>query len=179
VICRCCTALLYGTAARLLVDTNMVSDLGALGGTRTPNLLIRRNSTVPGPARQYGSAPCGRVTNWPRLLNRIEAITALTLAERLLSAHSADSPCAIARRGGAERCLIASSGSRSPWPWPSSQQCCGHLLPSRLRTRHLSGEYGLTARLVPFTVDGLILAASMPWPAPGPPWRASGRDRSR
>ncbi len=38
----CRTLLLYGTAARLPVDTNMVSDLSALGGARTPNLLIRR-----------------------------------------------------------------------------------------------------------------------------------------
>jgi len=37
-----------------------------------------------------------RVTGWPRLLNRNEAITALTLAEWLLSGHSADAPCAVA-----------------------------------------------------------------------------------
>jgi hypothetical protein len=36
-----CTSLLYGTSTRLLVDTNKASDLGALGGTRTPSLLIR------------------------------------------------------------------------------------------------------------------------------------------
>jgi hypothetical protein len=40
---RCCTPVLYGTFRRLLVGTNMPSDLGALGGTRTPNLLIRRD----------------------------------------------------------------------------------------------------------------------------------------
>jgi hypothetical protein len=34
--CRRCTLPLYGTARRLLVDTNKASDLGALGGTRTP-----------------------------------------------------------------------------------------------------------------------------------------------
>jgi hypothetical protein len=39
-----------------------------------------------------------RVDGWPRLLNRNEAITALTLAEWLLSGHSADSPCAVAWR---------------------------------------------------------------------------------
>jgi hypothetical protein len=40
---RCCTPLLYGIVRRLLVDTSKASDLGALGGTRTPNLLIRRS----------------------------------------------------------------------------------------------------------------------------------------
>jgi len=39
-----------------------------------------------------------RVTGWPRLLNRNEAITALTLAERLLSRHGADAPCLAASR---------------------------------------------------------------------------------
>lgn len=34
-------------------------------------------------------------------------------------------------------------------------------LPARLRTDHHHGKTGLTARLLPFTVDGLILAASM------------------
>jgi hypothetical protein len=34
-----------------------------------------------------------RVTGWPRLLTRNEAITALTLAEWLLSGRSADAPC--------------------------------------------------------------------------------------
>jgi hypothetical protein len=39
----CCTSLLYGTFRRLVVDTSKPPDLGALGGTRTPNLLIRRD----------------------------------------------------------------------------------------------------------------------------------------
>jgi hypothetical protein len=34
-----------------------------------------------------------RVTGWPRLLTWNEAITALTLAEWLLSERSADAPC--------------------------------------------------------------------------------------
>jgi hypothetical protein len=46
-ISRCCTPLLYGTARRLPVDTSMASDLGALGGTRTPNLLIRSQMLCP------------------------------------------------------------------------------------------------------------------------------------
>jgi hypothetical protein len=45
--CGCCTPLLYGTFRRLLVDTSMPSDLGALGGTRTPNLLIRSQMLYP------------------------------------------------------------------------------------------------------------------------------------
>ena len=36
-----------------------------------------------------------------------------------------------------------------------------HLLAARLRTGAVAGESGATARLAPFTVDGLILAASM------------------
>jgi hypothetical protein len=46
-ICRCCMPLLYGIARRLLVDTSKASDLGALGGTRTPNLLIRSQMLYP------------------------------------------------------------------------------------------------------------------------------------
>lgn len=39
-----------------------------------------------------------RVTGRSRLLDRNEAITALVLAEWLLSGHSADAPCAVAWR---------------------------------------------------------------------------------
>ena len=39
-----------------------------------------------------------RVTGWPRLLTGNEAITALTLAERLLSGRRADAPCVAAWR---------------------------------------------------------------------------------
>ena len=39
-----------------------------------------------------------RVAGWPRLLTRNEAITALTLAEWLLSGRSADAPCVAAWR---------------------------------------------------------------------------------
>ncbi len=42
-----CTLLLYGACRRLLVDTSKPSDLGALGGTRTPNLLIRSQMLYP------------------------------------------------------------------------------------------------------------------------------------
>ena len=45
--CRCCITLLYCTVKRLLVNTSMPSDLGALGGTRTPNLLIRSQMLYP------------------------------------------------------------------------------------------------------------------------------------
>src|SRR5215472_12040964 len=44
---RCCTALLYGTLTALLVLSNKPSDLGALGGTRTPSLLIRSQMLYP------------------------------------------------------------------------------------------------------------------------------------
>jgi hypothetical protein len=42
--------------------------------------------------------PLWCVTGWSRLLNRNEAITALTLAEWLLSERSANAPCAVAWR---------------------------------------------------------------------------------
>jgi hypothetical protein len=45
--CRCCITLLYGTDRPLLVGTSKASDLGALGGTRTPNLLIRSQMLYP------------------------------------------------------------------------------------------------------------------------------------
>jgi hypothetical protein len=40
--CRCCTSLLYKTAGVSCGLEYTAPDLGALGGTRTPNLLIRR-----------------------------------------------------------------------------------------------------------------------------------------
>jgi hypothetical protein len=43
----CCIWLLYGTPWRLLDDSAKPSDLGALGGTRTPNLLIRSQMLYP------------------------------------------------------------------------------------------------------------------------------------
>jgi len=39
---RCCTSLLYAACKRPVPRWEPAADLGALGGTRTPNLLIRR-----------------------------------------------------------------------------------------------------------------------------------------
>jgi hypothetical protein len=44
---RCCTSRLYSACGWLLVDTSNPSGLGALGGTRTPNLLIRSQMLYP------------------------------------------------------------------------------------------------------------------------------------
>jgi hypothetical protein len=58
----CCTSLLYTRSKRPVPRSEPASDLGALGGTRTPNLLIRSqmlyplsyersSSSIPRPAR--------------------------------------------------------------------------------------------------------------------------------
>jgi len=39
---RCCALLLYAVYERTDPRSEPAADLGALGGTRTPNLLIRR-----------------------------------------------------------------------------------------------------------------------------------------
>jgi hypothetical protein len=41
--CRCCTPLLYEACKRPVPRSQPASELGALGGTRTPNLLIRKS----------------------------------------------------------------------------------------------------------------------------------------
>jgi hypothetical protein len=45
--CRCCTPLLYGACQRPVPRSEPASELGALGGTRTPNLLIRSQMLYP------------------------------------------------------------------------------------------------------------------------------------
>jgi hypothetical protein len=44
---RCCTSLLYGTRKRPVPSLEPACELGALGGTRTPNLLIRSQMLYP------------------------------------------------------------------------------------------------------------------------------------
>ena len=44
---RCCTLLLYVARKRPVPRSEPGSDLGALGGTRTPNLLIRSQMLYP------------------------------------------------------------------------------------------------------------------------------------
>jgi hypothetical protein len=39
---RCCISLLYVTCEMPVLSSDPACELGALGGTRTPNLLIRR-----------------------------------------------------------------------------------------------------------------------------------------
>jgi hypothetical protein len=43
----CCTSLLYRACKRPIPGSEPASDLGALGGTRTPNLLIRSQMLYP------------------------------------------------------------------------------------------------------------------------------------
>jgi hypothetical protein len=45
--CRCCTPLLYRPCKRPVLRSEPASDLGALGGTRTPSLLIRSQMLYP------------------------------------------------------------------------------------------------------------------------------------
>ena len=44
---RCCTLLLYAVYERPDPRSEPAADLGALGGTRTPNLLIRSQMLYP------------------------------------------------------------------------------------------------------------------------------------
>ncbi len=44
---RCCIPLLYVACKRPVLRSEPASDLGALGGTRTPNLLIRSQMLYP------------------------------------------------------------------------------------------------------------------------------------
>ena len=44
---RCCTSLLYAACERPIPRSEPAVDLGALGGTRTPNLLIRSQMLYP------------------------------------------------------------------------------------------------------------------------------------
>jgi hypothetical protein len=43
---RCCTSLLYAACRRLVPRSEPAAELGALGGTRTPSLLIRRSRHI-------------------------------------------------------------------------------------------------------------------------------------
>ena len=52
----CCTALLYGASRRPVPNPDPACDLGALGGTRTPNLLIRSQMLYP---LSYERSPLG------------------------------------------------------------------------------------------------------------------------
>ena len=45
--CRCCISLLYGARKRPVPSLEPAAELGALGGTRTPNLLIRSQMLYP------------------------------------------------------------------------------------------------------------------------------------
>jgi hypothetical protein len=72
-----------------------------------------------------------RVTGWPRLLTRNEAITALVLAERLLAGHGDDDPFVAAGRscpddGPAHQDHYGSGRGRR------RRRGGGHLQPSRL-----------------------------------------------
>ena len=44
---RCCTSLLYAARERPVPRSEPAAELGALGGTRTPNLLIRSQMLYP------------------------------------------------------------------------------------------------------------------------------------
>jgi hypothetical protein len=44
---RCCTLLLYAACKRPVPRSEPAAELGALGGTRTPNLLIRSQMLYP------------------------------------------------------------------------------------------------------------------------------------
>ena len=59
---RCCTSLLYALRERLVARSEPAADLGALGGTRTPNLLIRSQMLYP---LSYERSPCSILHSMP------------------------------------------------------------------------------------------------------------------
>jgi hypothetical protein len=64
---RCCTSLLYAARRRPVPRSEPAAELGALGGTRTPNLLIRSQMLYP---LSYERSHCSisRPARWLRLV---------------------------------------------------------------------------------------------------------------
>lgn len=99
-------------------------------------------------------------SHWPRFFDRNQAITALTINGLLESGRQSDAP--VVRRSGRswhvrpahhgyDRVAVATVAAVAA--------VITYRHAYELVSTH--GESGVTARLMPFTVDGLILAASM------------------
>ena len=100
------------------------------------------------------------VTGWPRLLTRNDASTALWRAGRLLAGHGDDDPfVACVRSWAMADRLIRLTTAVAVAAVAAVAAVISYRHAYELVRSH--GESGLTARLVPFTVDGLIWAASM------------------
>jgi len=117
-------------------------------GDRRPS---RRTARFSQHAAADGNGAWGVSTHPVRLFTRNQAITALTLAERLASGYGDDDPMTgrLIRLTTALT-VVAIAGVAAII---SYRHACG------LVTSH--GETGLTARQLPFTIDGLTWAASM------------------
>jgi hypothetical protein len=84
---RCCTSLLYVACERPVPESEPAAELGALGGTRTPNLLIRSHPCGhPDPFRSVRDL--GRVpARCSRESEELEGRSSAWLPARLPAAH--------------------------------------------------------------------------------------------
>ena len=96
-----------------------------------------------------------------RLFNRYEVITALTVAERFETGYPDDDAFVIrsARSYSVTDRLIRITTALAVVAVAGGAAIISYQYAYELVTSH--GEPGLTAHLLPFTVDGLIWAASM------------------
>ena len=112
-----------------------------------------------------------RVTGWPRLLSRNEAITALTLAEWLLmSGRSADALCVAAWREELAKWATGSSGSPPLLPWPRSppwRQSSPTGTPTNSSARTASPAWPLDSYLSLWTASSWRRACSCSTPVDG------------
>ena len=121
----------------------------------------RRHCSIQRARRSRRQRRVDRLHSPRPLFSRNQAITALTLAERLAVGYGDDDPFVMA---GARSCSYdrpthqyhdrARRGGRAGVAAIISYQHAYELVTSH-------GETGVTAHLLPFTVDGLIWAASM------------------
>ena len=111
-----------------------------------------------------GQGRVDRIRGSPRrLFTRNQAITAMVLAERLAALATATMTCSSSAGVRSWACDRPAHqdhhGARGGGRGPGRR---GHLVRQHaFELVRSHGEYGVTARLLPFTVDGLIWAASM------------------
>jgi hypothetical protein len=101
------------------------------------------------------------VSHWPRLFDRNQAITTLTITELLRTGRDDSDPLVTALSRGVAMTdrLIRITTALAVATVAAVAAVISYRHAYELVSTH--GETGVTARLVPFTVDGLILAASM------------------
>ena len=121
--CRCCTLLLYMAAGVSCGLEYTAADLGALGGTRTPNLLIRSYRREPRYTRSAQVSGCVHV---PLKALEIPPGTRLLLYLPAVQSQAAATVSAPTAAGAG----MGSPCRRSPSRW--------NFTASRIRSRHSS-----------------------------------------